>query len=52
MDEMCAHVILDDYCHQTAHSPAHPGDLVHDLFAASLVIGRSLDSLNLPPRRP
>jgi len=49
IDEICAHVIFDDYGHQTAYRPAHPGDLVHHLFAASLVIERPLDSLDLSP---
>ena len=49
IDEMCAHVGLDDYGHQTAHSPPHAGDQVHDLFAASLAIERPLNSLDLPP---
>ena len=48
IDEMCAHVILYDHRHQTAHSPPYPGDQVHNLFAASLVIEHPLDSLDLP----
>ena len=49
IDEMRAHVILDDLGHQTGHGAAHAGDEVHDLFAASLAVERPLDGLDLAP---
>ena len=49
IDEMRAHVVLDDFGHQTGHGPADSGDQVHHLFAASFAVERALDGLDLAP---
>ena len=47
IDEMRAHVVLDDLGHQTGCGPSHSGDEMHDLFAASLAVECAFDGFDL-----
>jgi hypothetical protein len=45
IDEMHAHMILDNLCHQTGHGSPRSGDEMHDPFTASLTVeARSIAS--------
>ena len=48
VDQMCAHMILDDLGHQPGRRPSHAGDEMHDLLAAGLALERALDGFDLP----
>src|ERR1700759_1461277 len=47
VDQVCADMILNHFCHQPRYRPSHSSDQVHDLFTASLAIERTLDGLDL-----
>jgi len=49
IDQMGAHVVLDDFGHQPGGSSAHSCDQVHHLFAARVSIEGALDGLDLTP---
>ena len=49
IDEVGAHMVLDDFRHQPGHGAARAGDQVHHLLAAGLAVERALDGLDLAP---
>src|SRR6266404_6427021 len=47
IDEMRAHMILDDLGHETGHGSPRSGDEMHDLLAAGLAVEGALDGFDL-----
>src|SRR5258708_5766968 len=47
IDQMRAHMILDDLGHQTGHGTARSGDEMHDLLTAGLTVEGALDGFGL-----